>query len=38
MLRVMVQFPESGLFEFPAVLQRYLGLREEETSMRTSQN
>lgn len=38
MLGIMVQLPESELLEFPAVLQRYLGLREKETFTRTGQN
>lgn len=38
MLRTMVSFLESGVLEFHAVLQIYLGIREEETSTRTGQH
>lgn len=38
MLRTMVGFLESGVLEFHAVLQIYLGMREEETSTRTGQH
>lgn len=38
MLGIVVHLPESGLFEYTAVLQRYLRLRGKKTFMRTGQN